>query len=143
MRFQWIQKLGKLLLSKLHNIGLKGFSLLEVMVAVSVLAISIVLIFQIFSIGLRGTKKTESYTKALVIARALLDEALAVSDVEDADTTMEYEDGFSASRTVKKISSDEETNSRLYLITVRVKWPPSGMLEVSVKRSVYEKKPLQ
>ena len=56
----------------------RGFSLLEVMVALAILGIALVAIFQLFSVNLRSTQKAEDYTKAIFYARSMLDEALHI-----------------------------------------------------------------
>lgn len=117
----------------------KGFSLFEVLVAVSILSISVVLIFQLFSIGLRSTRKAENYTTALIIARSLMNEALSLNFIEDANLAEEYEGGYTAKRTIKEVSQDEESTTKLYKITVVVKWPPSGRLQLTSMRAVHEK----
>lgn len=50
----------------------QGFSLLEVLVAFAILGISIGVIFQIFSTGLRAAKLSEEYTHATVLAESKL-----------------------------------------------------------------------
>ncbi len=116
----------------------QGFSLLEVMVAVAILAIAIASIFRLYSVALRGTMKAENYNRAVIIANSMMDEALAVKDVEEAEGTEDFGDGFQAVRTVEKIYEDEDTLSAIYKITVTVTWPPSGRFVVTSLRSVNE-----
>ncbi|HHN65054.1 MAG TPA: prepilin-type N-terminal cleavage/methylation domain-containing protein [Nitrospirae bacterium] len=116
----------------------RGFSLFEVLIAMSILSISVVLILQLFSMGLRSTKKAEDYTTALVIARSLMNEALSAGSIEDAGMEEEYEGGYSAERTIEEVSQDEEGATRLYRITVIVRWPPSGRLKLTSMRAVHE-----
>lgn len=54
----------------------KGFTLIEVMVAVAVLAISIVTIMQLFSGGLRSSKISKDYTRAVIHAKAKMEEII-------------------------------------------------------------------
>jgi prepilin-type N-terminal cleavage/methylation domain-containing protein len=115
-----------------------GFSLLEVMVAAAILSVATVALFQLFSMGLRGTKKAEDYSRGLIIARSLLDEAYALKDPSDAYFSTDFEEGFTAERNVEKIQSDSESGSALYLITVSVTWQPSGNLTLKGKRFVLE-----
>ncbi|MEW6214316.1 MAG: prepilin-type N-terminal cleavage/methylation domain-containing protein [Nitrospirota bacterium] len=114
--------------------GVTGFTLLEVMVAMAILGIAIVAIFQLFSITLRSTKKAEDYTKALFYARALLDESYATQEVSEGTDTVEFEDGFSGIRTMSLNTSTE--NTRLYEISVKVTWLPSGSLEIKGLRAI-------
>lgn len=50
----------------------QGFSLLEVLVAFAILGISLGVVFQIFSTGLRAAKLSEEYTQATVLAESKL-----------------------------------------------------------------------
>lgn len=112
-----------------------GFSLLEVMVAVAILGISVVALFQVFSAGLRGTKKVDYYTRALIIGRSLMDEAYAVSDPEELTGVEEFDGGFTARREVTELSSDD-LKGILYLIVVEVKWKGKGNLILRGKRFI-------
>lgn len=112
----------------------KGFTLLEVMVAMAILGIAIVAVFQLFSISLRSTKKAEDYTNALFYARALLDETYAMQEVSEGTETVEFEGGFSGIRTISLNASTE--NARLYEISVKVTWLPSGSLEIKGLRAI-------
>ncbi|RMG03461.1 MAG: prepilin-type N-terminal cleavage/methylation domain-containing protein [Nitrospirae bacterium] len=112
-----------------------GFSLLEVMVAVAILGISVVALFQVFSAGLRGTKKVEDYTRALIIGRSLMDEAYTVPDPEELSGVEEFDGGFTTRREVTELPSDD-INGILYLIEVEVQWGRKGRLILRGKRFI-------
>ena len=115
----------------------RGFSLLEVMVALAILGIALVAIFQLFSLNLRSTQKAEGYTKAIFYARSMLDEAYIFIDPADASDSREYENKYEATRKVNLKSESEDGKIKLYEITVAVTWPPSGNFRISGLRSVY------
>jgi general secretion pathway protein I len=50
----------------------RGFSLLEVLVAFTILAMLLGALFQVFSAGLRAARSGEQYTRATVIAQSRL-----------------------------------------------------------------------
>jgi general secretion pathway protein I len=52
--------------------GCHGFSLLEVLVAFTILAMLLGVLFQVFSGGLRAARAGDSYTRATVIAQSRL-----------------------------------------------------------------------
>ena len=52
--------------------GQAGFSLLEVLVAFSILALSLGVLLQIFSTGLRGVSLSSDYTRAVLLAESKL-----------------------------------------------------------------------
>jgi len=60
-----------------------GFTLLEVMIAVAILAIGLVTLFQLFSGSLRSVKVAADYSRAVMGARAKMDEVLGCLYVED------------------------------------------------------------
>ncbi len=119
----------------IHRDTGSGFSLLEVMVAVAILGIAVVALFQVFSSGLRGVKKSEDYTRAIIIARSLLDEAYAVKDPAGLDESLEFEGGFNASRDVEEIP-DEDGRGAMYIITVRVTWGRNGSFLLKGRRFI-------
>jgi len=108
------------------------------MVAIAILGVAVVAIFQLFSISLRSTKKAENYTKALFYARSMLDEAYSIPDPSDSDSSIEFKEDFKGSREATLKSSSENENVKLYEITVTITWPPSGNLTIKGLRTVYE-----
>lgn len=115
----------------------RGFSLLEVMVALAILGTALVAIFQLFSLNLRSTQKAEDYSKAIFYARSMLDEAYIFIDPADASDSREFEDKYEVRRKVALKSESEDGKIKLYEITVDVVWPPSGNFKISGLRTVY------
>jgi prepilin-type N-terminal cleavage/methylation domain-containing protein len=115
-----------------------GFSLLEVMVALAILGVAVVAVFQLFSITLRLTRKADDYTKAIFYARSVLDEAYAVPDAEDGSESIDFRDGFEAKKVTTLESTSEDGKLKLYEIVVTVTWPPSNSLTIRGLRNVYE-----
>jgi len=60
-----------------------GFTLLEVMVALAILSVGLVSLFQLFSGSLRSAKVSADYTKAVIGAQKKMDEILGCLYVED------------------------------------------------------------
>lgn len=114
----------------------KGFSLLEVMVSITILGIALVALFQLFSMNLRSVKKSEDYSRALIHARSIMDEAYAQPHPADGSESFDFEDGFKGYRTISLKSSEEKI--RIYEIIVIVSWPPSGTLELNGLRTFNE-----
>jgi prepilin-type N-terminal cleavage/methylation domain-containing protein len=119
-----------------HHDALGGFSLLEVIVALAILGIAIAALMQLFSGSLNTVRKAETHSKALVYARGIMDEAYSTSNPADIAKTYEFEEEFKAEVDLSPLSMEE--NATLYAITVTVRWPPSGMLELKGKRAFYE-----
>jgi len=64
-----------------------GFTLLEVMISLAILAIGLVTVMQLFSASLRNAKVSQDYTKAIFSARQKLEEIMVTLDDFDG-----YED---------------------------------------------------
>jgi len=115
----------------------KGFSLLEVMIALAILGTALVAIFQIFSENLRTTQKADDYTKAIFYARSMMDEAFIFADPSGESASEEYEERYAVRRDVSLKSESDDGKVKLYEIAVTVKWPPSGSFSITELRSVY------
>ncbi len=110
---------------------------MEVMVALAIMAVAVVAVFQLYSRALRSTKKAEDVSKAIFYARSMLDEAYSFSDLSDASGSKEFEKYYTVSRQAVVRSESEDTKTKLYEIMVTVTWPPSGNLKIKGLRSVY------
>lgn len=53
---------------KLIQTGTKGFTLLEIIVAMFILAVGFVVIMEVFSIGIRSAKESSDYSYGLLLA---------------------------------------------------------------------------
>ena len=111
---------------------------MEVMVALAIMAVALVSVFQIYSVGLRSAKKADDYTKAVLYARSALDEAYAITDPSEASGSREMEKTYKVTTDVVLKSTSEDEKTKLYEIQVTVAWPPSGSLSIKGLRSVNE-----
>lgn len=110
---------------------------MEVMVAMAIMAVAVVAVFQLYSRALSSTKKAEDYTRAIFYARSMLDEAYSVSDPSETSGSKEFEKYYTVSREVAVKAESEDNKAKLYEIIVTVTWPPSGALKIKGLRSVY------
>lgn len=102
-----------------------GFALIEILVAVSVLAISLVVIFQLFSGGLKSRKLSEHYARGVFHAREKMAEVLLVPDLSEGETQGEFEDAYEWQAVITRVvSGDDEENLPVYQlnINVRITW---------------------
>ena len=113
----WIGKM------RLNTAG--GFALIEILVAVSVLAISLVVIFQLFSGGLKARKLSEQYARGVFHAREKMAEILLTPDLFEEETQGEFEDAYEWQAVITRVVSgddEEKLTVDLLNIKVRINW---------------------
>lgn len=86
----------KLKIGKVHDIAAsrKGFTLLEVLVALAILATAVTIIFQLFSASLRNIGVSEDVVLATVKAEAKLREVLSSDELVEDSWTETTNDGY-------------------------------------------------
>ena len=117
----------------------RGFTLLEVMLAVVIMGIVVVLIMNLFSGALRNQKIGTEYLKASILARTKMDKILLSSDIEPEESQGEFDPPYNNYSWKTKISpvsmtatlGEDEIEKRLekadnipeiFKIEVRVIW---------------------
>jgi len=110
----------------------------EVLAALFILGVAAVTVLGVFSTNLRGIKKSEDHAMATIHARSLLEEALSLDDITSAeDREIDLGGGlYVGARDVEQIS--DEDGVRMYEVTVRVQWPPSGKVVMKGRKAVVE-----
>jgi len=97
----------------------RGFTLMEVIVSVALLAISFVMIMQLFSGGLRASRTSCDYSRAIVHAKDKMEETM----LSPQSTSGEFEDGFRWETEIEPvIEPSEEVAYSLLKIKVKVLW---------------------
>ncbi len=102
-----------------------GFALIEILVAVSVLTISLVVIFQLFSGGLKSRKLSEQYARGVFHAREKMAEILLVPDLSEGETQGEFEDAYEWQAVITRVVSgekEEKLPAKLLNVKVRINW---------------------
>lgn len=110
--------------------GCRGFSLLEVLVAFTILAMLLGALFQVFSAGLHAARSGDRYTRATVIAQS----QLAAMGVEHAllegITSGTTDDDYHWRVTVRAYDDDQLSETDLTLqplaVDVEVFWEEGG-----------------
>ncbi len=98
-----------------------GFALIEILVAVSVLAISLVVIFQLFSGGLKTRKLSEQYARGVFHAREKMAEILLVPDLSEGETQGEFEDAYEWQAVITRVvSGDDEEKLPVNLLNIKI-----------------------
>lgn len=111
----------------------RGFTLLEVMVALSVLSIGIVTVIELFSGSLRLADKASRRTQAVIYAQEVMDRLFEGETLEDGEESGEAGEGYFWVSRVQEIRPEEQgerfqsrantlSSVRLKEIEVRVRW---------------------
>lgn len=108
----------------------RGFTLIETLVAISILAISLVVLLQLFSGGLKSNRLSDEYTRGIFHAREKMDEILLAQELTAGVIGGEFDDGFKwrAEAVPLEIKEAEEVilPFRAFNVRVAVTWDAGG-----------------
>jgi general secretion pathway protein I len=108
----------------------RGFTLIETLVAISILAISLVIILQLFSGGLKSSRLSDEYTRGIFHAREKMDEILLAGELTEGIINGEFGDGFKWKAEALRFSIEEAKDVKLpfraFNIKVDVMWDAGG-----------------
>ena len=124
-----------------------GFTLMETLVAISVLAIAMVVVLQLFSGGLKAGKASEDYTRGVFYAREKMEEMLLKTPLEECVLEGQCNETYRWETQVTPVVLPEEEAEKIPLrvmeIVVRVLWN-QGLREKSIQvqtTRILEKEP--
>ncbi len=72
----------------------KGFTLLEILLAISILGVAMTVIMQQFSAGLRIARVSQTYTIATIYAKQKLEEILVEEEMKEKEDSGSFDDGY-------------------------------------------------
>ncbi len=98
-----------------------GFTLLEILVAISIMAICLTVILQLFSGGLRSGKLSDDYTRGVFHAREIMEEILASEALAEGISEGRFDDSYAWEAEVIRVEQTEEEASKLPLDTFTIK----------------------
>lgn len=98
-----------------------GFTLIEVLVAMMILVISLVVLLQLFSGGLRAGRLSDDYTRAILHAREKMEEILLFEKSGSGEQEGEFKDGFKWKTKIVRIENTEEETAKMSLDSFNVK----------------------
>jgi general secretion pathway protein I len=111
----------------------KGFTLIETLVAMMLLAISLVVILQLFSGGLRSGKMADDYTRAIFYAREKMEEYLLADDFQEGIFEGTFDENYRWLVDIKLVKPEDEDADEekpllvdLFNVDVQVFWPVGG-----------------
>jgi general secretion pathway protein I len=102
-----------------------GFTLIEVIVAVALLSVSLVMIMQLFAAGLKSSRASCDYTRAVMHAKDKMEE-LYTSPLHRQESG-EFSDGYQWTAGAKPYEEvadkeDEENSFKLFKMKVKITW---------------------
>jgi len=109
----------------------RGFSLIEVLVAFMILALSLTVVFRIFSGGLRNVALAEDYARAVLVAESQLATVGINEPLELGVTAGEWNERFRWERVIEVYrpwEQEKELTAQMlpYRVTVSVDWNHAG-----------------
>ena len=87
-----------------------GFTLLEVMVALAILAIGLVTVMQLFAGALRLSRVDKGLTEAVLLAQQKMDELVLIEDLTDGYEESGEENGYSWTARADQLHSEGGTS---------------------------------
>lgn len=102
----------------------RGFTLLEILVALAIVGIALTGVLQIFSSDLKGITEADDYVKSAIKAESVMREILDNDELEEGSWVESTEDGYDISVTVKGIEEErtEDLSVRLLEVTLKFSW---------------------
>lgn len=118
--------------------GADGFTLLEVLVAISLLAIALTVVFELFSGGLRSIRASEDYVRAALEADVSLRKLLSDEDLKAGTFTDVTANGYRIEATISEVLQEKSDNlqCRVMEIGLAVKWRKGAKEKVTHLRTV-------
>ena len=126
----------------------RGFSLLEVLVAFVILALSLGVLMRVFSVGLRSSDLAERYAYATLLAESKLAAAGIEGVLAEGATDGEAERGFRWQTVVSRFEDPDPSPAggaalvELFRVDVVVTWAGEGDREREVRLSTLRVAPM-
>jgi general secretion pathway protein I len=121
----------------------KGFTLIEVLVAVAILGVGLTVLIELFSGGLRLGRASEEYTKAVNYARIKMEEIAVKPTIKEGSEEGEFNETFRWQVEVKKVEilpienkPDFKPPAQFFQVQINIIWK-SGSKEKSTHIESY------
>jgi general secretion pathway protein I len=127
----------------------RGFTLIEIVVAMAILGVGLIVIIELFSGGLRLGRVSEEYTQAVGLARVKLEEIFLAEQLKEGSEQGEFNKDFRWQVGVKKVDLlpvekglEFKPPVEFYQIKVNIFWK-SGSKERSTEIESFRTIPFQ
>lgn len=103
----------------------KGFSLLEILVALVLLSLAAVLLFQLFSRSSRNISVSEDYVAAALVAESSMRKVLDADDLQEGTLSEAKDSRYKVESRIAEVLKDRTENLQFKVLEVdmAVKWP--------------------
>ncbi|KJU84532.1 general secretion pathway protein H [Candidatus Magnetobacterium bavaricum] len=120
----------------------EGFTLIEIMVAMTIVAVGITAIVQLFSGSLRLVSSSEGYTKAVVMAQSKIRSVTTDDNLREEEYTENVDSTYMYHVAIQQLDKDrtEPLQFDLYAIKVTVKWKSAANEKSYTLNTLYAKK---
>jgi len=111
------------MLGLFQNQAAKGFTLIETLVAMMVLAICLGIIFQLFSGGLGLARVSEDYTRAAFLAKERMEEVLLFPELTPGEENGEFDEIYRWQVNIEHfpaVSEEESEKPIVYTFAIKV-----------------------
>jgi len=120
----------------------RGFALIEVLIAVSILSVVLLSVYSGISSGINIVSNSRNYTKSMIIAKSLMNEfrneKMRGPDLHDSP--VDNHDGFSYDRTTERYELALAGPIGLNKTVITVKWRYKGIVNKYDLSMVYQVK---
>ena len=113
-----------------------GFTLIEVLVALAILAISLAALMSVLATGLDRQRRVRNESEGLALAQSLMAEAQAITPLLPGDSNGTFPDGFTWRREIAPYGAAAERqawSADAMRITVTVSWPNGSRMLTSLR----------
>ncbi len=121
----------------------RGFTLLEVLVALAILSLAVVTVIQLFGQGLRLLKVSGDYQWAVLLADQKAREVETVRESLESgqEGRFEWERRVTVTPVPDELTVSSARPMRLYRLSVQVRWSGNRSVEVTTLRAAMEPLP--
>jgi len=121
----------------------RGFTLLEVLVALAILSFAVVTMIQLFAQGLRLLRVSGDYQQAVLLADQKAREVETVREgIESGqEGNFEWERRATVTEVPDELTVSSTSPVRLFRVTVQVRWGTNRSVEVATLRTAREPLP--
>lgn len=107
----------------------RGFTLIEVIVSIAIMSICLVMVMRLFSAGLRASRSSCDYTRAIVHAKDKMEELSFKPEAGRGD----FDDEFRWETEIVPYMVFEESRYNLWQLKVKISWTTALTRENSIE----------